>query len=457
MSASIAPKKRAKSIRRALPLPEVYYDAFTSGKCYFVRDKQGDFIPVTEGSVKRMLKGEGFSHEIEKDEMLSDLDDVLNRVQKEQNVKYAGPLAGHPAGLQQIQNQNVLVTEGPRLIEPVEGPWPTLQALLRGLLVPDGEVEWGAELQLKVLYSWLKVTLISLRARKRRPGQALVMAGPPSCGKSLVQNLLTKLFGGRSAKPYQFMSAGTQFNSELFTAEHLMIEDESASFDLRTRRELGSGIKGFVVNESQRCHPKARPALTLSPIWRVSITLNDEAENLMVLPPLDESLQDKLLLFRAYRRAMPMPTETLDQWAAFMMVLEAELPAFVHFLLHTWQIPEELRCSRFGVTHFHHPELLEMMNVLAPETKLLELIDAKLFPKGALDPDEWEGKASELESELCGTNSSVAHEARKLLLYNSACGQYLGRLATRHSQRISQRTLHGYTLWKIKAPPKLTS
>jgi len=38
-----------------------------------------------------------------------------------------------------------------------------------------------------------------------------------------------------------------------------------------------------------------------------------------------------------------------------------------------------------GATHFHNPELLQMMSVLAPETKLLELIDSKLFPEGCGD------------------------------------------------------------------------
>ena len=37
------------------------------------------------------------------------------------------------------------------------------------------------------------------------------------------------MFGGRAARPYQFMSGLTSFNSDLFEAEHLMIEDEQAS------------------------------------------------------------------------------------------------------------------------------------------------------------------------------------------------------------------------------------
>jgi energy-coupling factor transporter ATP-binding protein EcfA2 len=440
-------------IAEALPSPEAFYDPAVSGKCFYIRNTRNSFIPITGADFKRYLKKRGFAHETSDAEPLSEVDRMIDDVQTGKDVEYAGPLAGHSAGEYQMQHRRVLVTEGPRMIEPVPGPWDTLEALLRGLLIPEHDDAQVGESQLWVLYSWLKVGLTALRAGKRRPGQVLVIAGPPACGKSLLQNMLTKLFGGRSAKPYQYLSGGTQFNSELFHAEHLMIEDETASFELRVRRQLGANLKGFVVNQSQRCHPKNRQALTLYPFWRVSITLNDEAENLMVLPPLEDSLKDKLLLFRAFKREMPMPTGTLEEWGEFSARLDADLPGFVYYLLHHWQIPTDMRDERYGVGYYHHHELLEMMNVLSPETKLLELIDVKLFPpEGLNEHDDWEGRAAELETMLTGPNSSVSYEARKLLIFNSACGQYLGRLAHIHPNRISSRMLHGNTIWKIKPP-----
>ncbi|MEA3207674.1 MAG: hypothetical protein QOE70_731 [Chthoniobacter sp.] len=436
----------------ALPSHEAYYDPAGSGKCFFVRNKRNSFIAVSGADYRRMLKGAGLSHETGDDEALSEVDSMINTIQTDNDVDYAGPLAGHPCGSYDVEGKRVLVTVGAKHIDPMPGSWLCLEQLFRGLLIPLDDVESVGESQLWTFYSWLKVALVSFRANKRRPGQVMVIAGPPACGKSLVQNLITKMFGNRSAKPYQFLSGATQFNSDLFHAEHLMIEDETASFDLRVRRALGANLKGLVVNDSQRCHPKGREGLTLFPIWRVSITLNDEAESLMVLPPLDESLQDKLMLFRAYKREMPMPTETLEEWGAFSDQLIADLPGFIYYLLHTWQIPTDMTDSRYGVTHFHHPDLLAMMNVLSPETKLLELIDVRLFPPGVIDPDFWEGRAAQLETELTGPNSSVSYEARKLLIFNSACGQYLGRLLHLHPHRISKRISEGYVYWKIQPP-----
>ncbi len=436
------------SLADALPKPEVYYDPWTSGKCYFMSNNRGNFIPVTEGNLKTELKMIGFLGEVPKAEMVSEVDRMLSEIRKTHDVEYAGPLAGYSTGHFEIQNRRVLVTESPRFIKPECGPWPTFEALITNLLGED-----------QVLYfkGWMKMAITALRRGKLRPGQVLVLAGPAGCGKSMLQNFVTKLLGGRSAKPYQYMTGGTQFNSELFHAEHLMIEDEAASFDFRVRRQLGANIKAFVVNQDQRCHPKNRPALMLKPFWRMSITLNDEPESLMVLPPLDESLQDKMLLLRAHSATMPMPTETLEQWGAFMTVLDAELPHFVHHLLNQFEVPEELRCNRYGIRHFHHPELCQMMGALAPETKLLELIDTRLFGNDVVQTKKngtpgWEGRASDLETVLCGPGSSVAHEARKLMTYQSACGQYLARLQLLHPHRISHKTVRGFTIWEIEDP-----
>ena len=90
-----------------------------------------------------------------------------------------------------------------------------------------------------------------------------MLAGPRDCGKSLLQSLLTILFGGRSAKPYRYMTGETSFNADLFGAEHLVIEDEQPNTDIRARRNFGAQIKEFTSNPMQSCHGKFREAVGL--------------------------------------------------------------------------------------------------------------------------------------------------------------------------------------------------
>ena len=216
---------------------------------------------------------------------------------------------------------------------------------------------------------------------------------------------------------------------------------------LRARREFGARIKDFTVNEVQSCHAKNRQAISLRPFWRLSISLNDEPENMMILPPLDESLSDKLMLLRVRRADMPMPTETVEERTSFWTTLMEELPAFVNYLLR-WKIPTPLRCHRFGITTFHHPELIDGIDGVSPEFRLLSLIDAVVFTETGPANGALVMTAQALESQL--TNSAMGFEARRLFSWNNACGTYLGRLAAKRPARIERNSNKERREWLIK-------
>ena len=61
---------------------------------------------------------------------------------------------------------------------------------------------------------------------------------------------------------------------------------------------------------------------------------------MLILPPLDDSLADKLIIFKIEHRAVPaeIDTQSLEGRKAFRQRLSAELPAYVYFLLNDWKI-----------------------------------------------------------------------------------------------------------------------
>ncbi len=432
---------KKKTPAEALTRLVAHYD--TARKLYWILDRRSDWIEVTESSLRRHLKASGISPECPRDRLVSELDETLNNFQLDCAVAYAGPLAGYVKGVREVCGNRILVTSSPQLIEPCPGNFPIITVLLRNLFQDD------AADQTPIVLGWLKVAIEALRAGTIRPGQALAMAGPAQGGKSLFQNLITLLLGGRAAKPYRYMSGATQFNGELFGAEHLMIEDECGSTDIRIRREFGTRIKDVTVNEVQSCHAKNRQALSLRPFWRLSISLNDEPENLMILPPIDEHLSDKIILLRTHKHPMPMDTETNEGRAAFWQALTAELPAFFHHLLQ-WEIPASMRCPRFGVKTFHHPVLLNAIDALSPELRLLSLIDAFLFKDLSPAPGHYEVTAEELERKLI--TSDMGYEARRLLSWTNACGTYLGRLAAKRPSRVEHARTGDARNWLIRPP-----
>ena len=442
-------KRRSSGSNGNQPSPttpvEAYYDPQRG--CYLIRNSRGGWVSLTETALRRYLKGNGFSSQIGEGTLLSPLDTALLFIQQTRDVDYAGPLAGFQIGVHDVQGRRILVSESPVLIEPAPGQWPLLSKLIENLLV-DQLCD-----QRPYLYGWLKVAIESLRQWQRRPGQGLAMAGPHDCGKSLLQNLITVLLGGRMAKPYQFMTGLTPFNADLFAAEHQMIEDEAASIDIRARRNFGANLKNVTVNDVQRCHAKNRTPISLPPFWRLTITVNNEPENLMVLPPIDDSIEDKLILLKANKRPMPARTSTMAERTAFWNGLTAELPAFVDYLLQ-WEIPVELRSERFGITHYHHPDILRAIDDLAPEKRLLTLIDAELFKASA--PRQWQGTAEELEKLLTDRDASTSYGARQLLTFNTACGVYLGRLARKHPDRVGEKRIATGRRWTITYPEEVT-
>jgi hypothetical protein len=395
---------------------------------------------ITTQDVRRWLKERGCRSKAKGKEKVSEIDALLTSFQREFDVDYAGSLAGYRRGVYELNGKRVLVKDSPVLIEPTPGGWPLLKRIIRNML--------GAEQEI-YLFGWLKVAVESLYSGKFRVGQALALAGPKDCGKSLLQNLFTDIFGGRSAKPHRYMSGDTPFNGELFCCEHLIVEDDQPSTDIRARRNFGTKIKEITANVTQSCHPKHRQAITLTPFWRLSISVNDEPENLMILPPIDESLQDKLIILKAAKHPMPMPSVSDREREVFMAALRAELPHFIDFLTR-WEIPGHLISQRYGITHFHHAEILEALGTLAPETKLLELIDTVLFASVA--PGVWEGSANELERELTKDSSQVRREATQLLSFPVACGTYLGRLQKLNPSRFESKHTRSGNQWTINPP-----
>ncbi len=423
----------------SLPLPQLYYQP-VSGK-YWRPDSAGRWIAVDKDTARKVAIRAGYSDE-RTGAGLAEADECILNIQERQNVAYAASLAGRPAGIYRMDNQLVLATDSPSFVEPAAGEWPVLSQLIEGMLRTQ-EMD-----QTPYLYGWLKIALEALRQQTWAAGQLLALAGPVKGGKSLLQSVITLLLGGRSAYPYQFMTGETTFNADLFRAEHLVVDDQAESTDYRARRAFTAHIKQITASRQQRCHPKHGTPVTLEPLWRLSISLNDEPERLLVIPPLTEDLADKVMLLKVLSQPMPMPTNTPREKEAFWAALRSELPAFVQFL-DDYSIPEALRNSRFGIDTYHHPDLLYRLQETAPEARLLELVDGVRF--GIQDSNPWNGTASQLTAMLHG-DPRYGPQARELLRNSQSCGNYLTRLCGADQSRVTSRLLQGNRIYTIQPP-----
>lgn len=408
----------------------MFYDI--RGKCYWLRMRDR-FVPFTGRDCTLHLKNSGLSHQNFVGN-LTEIEKSFLTAQTDRAVDYAAPLAGHDVGsFLTPDGRRVLVTSKPRLIEPKRGKWDNTQRFFDQLL--NGQRDY--------LEAWLRFALESLEAGDFRPGQIMCLAGEAGCGKSYLQWCITQLFGGRSEDPLLWLRGDTKFNAELAEAEHWRIDDPGNATRADMRRTFGDALKRACINREISIHGKGAKAITL-PLWRrITMSVNKEVENITALPPLDESMKDKVMLLMCSHA--DLSDEPLKNQKWFL----AELPA-IAYAVRNAPVPKSLRCPRMGIQSYHHAELVEALTCLAPEQQLIEIIDEHVFANANYLTPPFVGSAEKLKQELL--QSPFRFTVEKLLYYSSACGVYLERLTKKHPARVSASRVEGKTRWKISPP-----
>lgn len=406
----------------------LYYD---HGGDYWIELRPGEFRCLGPKDAKLHLRVAGLS-KTNYIGALNELEQAFYTAQLERSLDYSGSLAGHRVGpFCTPDGRRVLVTSHANIIPAVEGEFQDLHNFLQRLL---------GYAQLEAFFGWLKFARRAMERGDFRPGQFLVFAGSSGCGKSLCQAIIGEWLGGRTAKPWRYMIGDTAFNGDLAGAEHWCIEDENSSTDIRQRRRFGSSIKDAVVNKELSIHAKGRQAITLPTFRRLTLSVNDEPENLAILPPLDASLADKITMFRCHY------AEVGDDRLATWKMVTTQLPALA-FEIERWKVPKAMADSRYGVRAYHDAHLLDSLMSLSPEERLRTLIEIVLFEK---DKQPFIGTTEQLEKQL--RSSEFAFSVDKLLNYSSACSVYLARLASRLPKQYSFVKKPTKTVWTILAP-----
>lgn len=368
---------------------------------------------------------------------LTAFETLFVRTQRERAVSYAGPLAGYPVGpMKTADGGTVLVTQAANIPEPKGTDPGWLGDVCAELMGGDADA-------LKRLFYWMRHAFVSLREHTFAPGQMLCLAGPAGCGKTFAQVAIAELLGGRYAKAFDWMMGKTGHNGELAGAETWVIDDDDSQTDAKSRRSFGNAVKRCTVSAALRIRKMHTEAVTLTTFRRIVLCVNDEPENLSILPVLDDSITDKLMLFRCHHSSRLGP-DRLENMAK----LRKSLPGFAGYLMKL-RIPDKLQDNRCGVLAWHDARLMEALGDLSPENRLVNLIDQVIFPPGHTLV-EWAGSAEQLEKEL--RQSSFAWAVEKLLSFSSACGVYLARLASRDAERFGWTTVRGKKRWKIKPP-----
>lgn len=365
-----------------------------------VRDGAPQWLEVQREDLHAMLLARGVSDERVGKARVKQYQECVTHTIKYRTLDRAFEgLAGFLPGVHVFKSVRVLVRKGPVMIQPAAGDWPVLHDLIAGALMLD-DFEPGdrrGQVQFWRFLYWLKRAALNVQ----QPGpdhmnsQVMILAGPAGSGKSRLQHLvITPLLGDRSADPQLYMFGESPFNEGWMGCEHLLIEDPKPQGKTYDKLAFAQKLKALTVNQQHNFHAKHQGEFTVPTRFVISMSINDDPDALRMLPKLTPDFAEKVMLLKVRAYPPPMPTETPEQKRALQTVVQAEMPAFLDFLVNL-QVPGELKDprQRFGVLRYHNPELAQNLSDDSAEADLLGLLDHAVIKSDGgygLDKSLWE-------------------------------------------------------------------
>lgn len=431
----------------------------------FLRDRERPhFEPRSEKNIRSdMVVEAGLSDKAPRGEELSEVGKAIKTIQAKNSVQYVAPLLYEPAGRiysealgGDVLNISTVTLKAPAkptsvtdadvkeydglpsryVNDPLAAEWdnyfavrdfPHIHRLLtcyfaRGKSAYDKWIEGGArpekvlkvaDEQLPRLLSWMSHFYNDSTRRVKSTGQALVIAGPASTGKSFfASQLLAQLMGGGdNGKSYYIEN--NRFTGALANTPVHYIDDCLGTLTKHGFKGFTERLKTAVALQTIRYEEKFGSAVNALP-WhgRVVILSNLDPQSLSVIPSLEQSTEDKFMMLRF----SDVRFEFCDVWADNLKWLAEELPHFARFL-RMYEIPVQFRDPRFGVKAWQHPELRRASLENGTTPVILEAIfdsvdaaNALRDPKKADDPWAFRGTLNALYRWLTSSDPTLARE-----------------------------------------------
>lgn len=377
---------------------EVIADYYYDGQSFWHAPPSQPVRALTRADMMLALKVE---HELQpkppKGESTSELERGLQAIVGQKRVDAAVPFVFRTDRIIARQGKVYLNTSGVRPMQMDNTPAEWGERF--GPLAEWLEDFFGEE-QLPYFIAWLSRFYRSAVDGEPQPGQAVFILGDADSGKTLLNTgLLSAMFGGHQ-RAADFLLHRANFNGHLFDAGLWALDDEVGEAD---KAKFSGRLKEFVANYDFLYAEKYRKGAGVEWKGRIVSTLNCDADSIRLLPDLEMSIVDKLMVFKVTKTPVEFTTAWVD--SAF-----SQLPAFCRYL-YDHKIPEELRGGeRFGVRSYINEPIRHMTLIDSKYTNILELLD--LFQQSYVFTDEeggeWKGTTTAFYSLLSNMSQASA-------------------------------------------------
>ena len=418
-------------------------DTWFDGRDYW-RNEEGLWRAFKKPDIAMHFRvAHGISDERRRGVAATPMDQLLHQIQQTKAVDGAAPFVYQKRIMIPVSGKWYLNIARDILLTATEGPQPWGENFPYTATLLDGYFD--SPEQLPFFLSWLAYCYQHAVKGEPGNGQVVFLAGDVNQGKTLVSNVLVgDLFGGHMDAS-DYLLGESKFNKELFEVGLWTVDDTVPSSDPRRQQLYSAMLKKIPANYAFQYHPKYRDPIMLPWAGRVLITCNADPESIRILPDVEMSLLDKVMLFK-------IATVGRDFRDAAARI-RAELPFLARFLLD-YKIPEQCRGdARFGVKCYHHAALLEearQSGRTAGFAELLEIFQRAFFSNNTVL--EWEGNATELKQAMLSDDA-----IRPLIEPYSVdnLGRLLGKLASQSPpfhglSRPPKR--HASRVWRLTHP-----
>lgn len=425
----------------------IYFD----GRNFWITDDRSACLHSRENIVLhlRML---GLSADRKKGQKTSEVDQALHHIVMANRVDGAAPYVfRRERVLYENDGRRMLNTSRSKALEPADNGdpshWPWLHTFFTSFFDPVAD-ELGNK-PLDFFYAWLARSYHAAYDKQQLSGQAVIIAGPPRRGKTLLSQFIVGNLLGGHADASDFLATKTQFNKSLSEVPLWTIDDAVSATNFGEHRKFVEALKKMVANPRIQVEPKFTDRIDVPWYGRIIITLNEDSNSLAMIPSLESSNRDKLMAFKiadgSYANFLPNRQQE--------ELILRELPHFARFLYDYSPSIGVVGSARYGVRSYFHPLVENNARDSSTRQGSTELLDIffKYFAEANPKIDVWAGTTTELLVELNKVEElrtfSLTRDPSRFLRDLASAEEYAK--SNPHVRKITSQSTGNGRIWSI--------
>ena len=363
---------------RAARLAEMFY---YDGKEYWTQKSPTEkWMSMNVTEAHRRLRDAKCSPRVPKGSYSSEVDKVTIYIQDNRSVAAAVPMIFQKETLVNYNGNTYLNTSLKKAMDPADSGDPKDFPWIYDFIMNAFDGDQDGIPAREYFIGWFKRFWLTSYQGDLQPGQSIILAGEAHVGKSFIAKWLIGEAVGGSFDAEDLLLSRTKFNKAGAENALWRCDDIISKGDQETKQLLAASLKAMASKPTVLYQPKFVDVTELPFKGRVFLSCNVDPESLKILPYLDGTIKDKLMLFRIAAGYQPHFFNTNSENEGRVLT---ELPFFLRWLMNYQVNPGVIdpKNPRFDIKSFHHKTLVDEANSEQPESLMAEIIHRVMIMK----------------------------------------------------------------------------